>query len=552
MTTTFISTTAGNSIVNGDSRVYMRISGDTYVREKGKNLQRGDMIVYEKQFVDKELGEVEDYLMSEDPRYVRAKGGLFEQNSNGIYVPRLRTGIWRAAPNDIKAYPDFDGRVLMEGSSDFEPDDYREMTGVVQEALEIDYQNGGPEPVTGSAVRGWLKDTVAPADWRMFRALTRINQDFNQFYGDFIAGNQVPSLDNLFAAYGLFVGIRRGIMNYIAARKGLGRGSGGVNGDERTPTPRHPGRYSLQPEIDIIMRHVMQEVDDQRIVVAVTGVKNTPGPYTGPRTSPQQKLSSGVVTGRENKPDNAVVKKWDEIDNELSVLAKYLDTAFHTYTEKRFRENGIVDENEKRYVINRIAFRSRERNRRNRPTVVKLQTDFLSREKQEISEERTIILDGMAETLYQEVSQGPSHVNNPDKRYIFPRILEGLVQLEQKIPHEYSEYDDLEVRKSFGLVPKSQMKIIERRMDELRGRIIGEHGFDPKVEPKKQFRCVYNDRFKEAAAMESVVFNINPIEWETTMGEQMAKHGIEFFTPEEETEVVRQYGCEDLLDLSWI
>ena len=251
-----ISTAAGNSLLDMNSKVYRRVrgsSGKVFTVCKAKDLEPGDMVLYDNEYVEKHIDEIDGYLMQDDDRYAHAKEMIFERNDRGIYVPRLRTNLWRGAPETVKcSYPGFEDNVLL-NTDDFDESDYRHMNRLIQMELRRDQEQGGPKPVTPQSSKRWLIDVMAPDDWTMFRALTNINPEFERFFDDYMTSITSDSNgfsdDNVFDCYNVLVGIRRGIMRYIARSRGEGKGGNGSS--------RSRGRLSLQQEVEIIMKYLM-------------------------------------------------------------------------------------------------------------------------------------------------------------------------------------------------------------------------------------------------------------------------------------------------------
>ena len=148
MTNILVSTTLGNTILAPDTLVPVRVNNRVYISKKVSDLVPDrDVVIYERQYVQRTLEEIEPYLTS--PRYMRAVNTLFEINSQGMRIPRLRSNLWRGI------YPNADQSSVLHDGTDFSQNDYRDATDHVHSAI-----NGA---VTKSAVRKWLTgETVAP------------------------------------------------------------------------------------------------------------------------------------------------------------------------------------------------------------------------------------------------------------------------------------------------------------------------------------------------------------------------------------------------------
>lgn len=548
---TLVCTTAGNTLLDGESKTYLRVSGNSFVRQKAKNLKRGNMILFHKEYVDKTLGEVEEYLMQEDDRYVEAKERIFERNRNGIYVTRLRTGLWRGASNRIRnAYSNLEEKIVLE-TDDFDQNDYREMNRIIYTSLERDHQRGGPEPVVYSTRMNWLKDTMAPADWSMFRALATINQDFEEFYNDFRTSNEnaFSLSSNLYNAYKLLVGIRQGIMRYIARRKGHGEG-GGVSS-------RGNRRLSLEPEIDIVLRYVIDEIDDQRIAVAVTDVRRIEYQIGVGHDTRGIKLSSGVLTDKE-RPRDINVKTLLDIVVEEDIISEYIDISLYKYMKKRCYEEGIAGNLEELYVMakvdgfitNHIGFNKK------RPTKIRMKQkvrDSLIKRKAPINEERKSLLDSIADKLAQEVVKGPNLVSDPNKKFVLPLAIRFEAERIKRFPKEFHEFYELSDKINSLNLTYERLRETKKRLRELRRILVEDYGCNPDERTQKvTAESIKNFLADVYVGEHGEIPSFSPSEWDRMVKDCARDDKVILFTQEEEREVVKQYGFEELLDLSWI
>ncbi|OGJ19852.1 hypothetical protein A3K73_03735 [Candidatus Pacearchaeota archaeon RBG_13_36_9] len=556
---TLICTTAGNTLLDRDSFTYLRVSGNTFTPQKAKNIKRGDMVLYHKEHVDKTLEEVEEYLLQEDQRYVNAKNMLFERNRMGVYVPRLRTGLWRGVPERIRnKYQDLEQRALQE-SPDFEHEDYSDMNRRIQIALQNDYQRGGPEPVTSSATRKWLIDTVAPDNWNMFKALSTINPESESFYNDYIFSISHPNdepdfTNNLYDAYKLFVGIRRGIMRYIAGPKGRGMGSNG--------SPNANGRrFSLGPEIDIVLRYVLDEIDDRRIVAAVTGVREVEYQIGRGYNTRGAKLTAGIVNGRQ-EPEEVRVKNIFDVINEDDIINSLVADTISAYAEKRFNsemlEGGnIKGENEIHYVVGKFFnelddFTGFSKKKADRINVFK-KMKGVDRHENGINEERKVWLDGLAEKVFREVVDGPSKVIDIEKSYIIPRGVRFLIDSMNRVPDVVRDFLNISLKINLSDLSKYKREELVKRRRKLKKVIVEDYMVDPEVGKQRMSRQSIKDNIIQEYVVDyGRLPHFSTVEWEKYIADFIKRKVILPISPNEEREIVKQGGFEDLLDLSWM
>jgi len=176
-----------------------------------------------------------------------------------------------------------------------------------------------------------------------------------------------------------------------------------------------------------------------------------------------------------------------------------------------------------------------------------------------IPEERRVALDAIAETIYGEIYRGPSVVSNEEKRYLLSRVGTLFMDLHQKLPAEILQHRDLRARYlTDRKLTKNQARDTQQQLGVLRKRIMGEHGYDPEHTPRKATKSTVQHLLNLGMLSEpddSLFIDpqyVDPLLMENMLSKYSAATGREMFTPQEEAEIVTQYGCEDLLDLSWI
>jgi hypothetical protein len=420
------------------------------------------------------------------------------------------------------------------------------MNRAIQVALEEDRQTGGPTPVLPSTSMHWLDNTMAPDDWNMFRALSGINPNFSRFYEDFLRGRgNANSPDNLYSAYKLLVGIRQGVMRYIAAPKGNGKGRS-ENESQRTG-------LRLAPEIDIILKYVLDEVDDERIAAVITDVQRISYEVGRGHDTHGVKLSSGILT-QDERPSNIHVKNLGELAVEGNVIASKMNGALQVYLEKRIWQE-VTKQDEAEYAISKIELAVLGFQTENGKTdIAKPTKSFIRKKLQEIKvdKERTQFLDQIADKMANEVIYGPSLVSNPEKVYLFSEMIRDKKDKFSKLPEEFNEYGELEDRLEGSELSVEKQREIRRRQKELRKILIADHGFDPSIKLRKFPRFEIRAEVQHHLAEQMPLSAISEAKLEEETDIYARRNGLKFFTPEEEAEIVKQYGLNDLNDLSWI
>jgi len=232
-----------NTVANANNWAYVRV-GDQYVRKQVRDLHEGDMVVIDNHSINKTLDDVIPTL-EKSLRYRLARDELFERNSKGIWIPKLRTQLMRGLTSDLES------TILLE-TGDFDLGDYDTFQERVMET---------GVGVQKKTVKSWLKgDRIAPRSWLDLRALSAINPIFEK-YADSEGNDR-----GFHAAYQLYTGTHQVIMQYIARRTR-------EDGTKRSETskPGALGRYG--PEIELVVDQFLREVDRNRSATAISRIK---------------------------------------------------------------------------------------------------------------------------------------------------------------------------------------------------------------------------------------------------------------------------------------
>lgn len=304
-----LETTLLNSFVGEDSWTYVRV-GDSFVKKKARDLQEGDSVVVNNEAIHKTLEDIEPVL-EQSVRYSIAQRTLHEQNRNGQDIKRFRILLLRGFTDTNT--PNLEQKIMQE-SDDFSPQEYSAFRSMI-----LQYVSGVGE----SAVQEWLRgNTLAPRDWNNFARLSPINAEFQHIADSF--GRDI----GYYAAYQLYVGLRRTIMSYIAKRTGVHSNRIPVEHESNADTS---GKY--KQEIEQVVSHFLQEVDKTRSTARIIRIKHTETPKEKghAKVTPEPHLTKGVVTEQLNVP----VLNMNEVRDFSYILNHALYDALNLYTLAR-------------------------------------------------------------------------------------------------------------------------------------------------------------------------------------------------------------------------
>lgn len=332
--TIFIETTVLNSFLGEESDVYVKI-GQHFVRKKGKDLQEGDKIVVKTENIDKDPEEVYAVLDQQSLRYQLAKKVLFEDNSQGQAITRLRTLLWRGMADSKIA--DLERKVLLEGD-DFEQREYRDVAEVLSDVVDVRKET----------VRRWLQgEVIAPENWENFNTLFSIGgNEGNEFA---VIYNSKDQNIGFHAAYQLYVGLRSSIMSYLAKRTGEGRSQSQKHTGQRNTSQK--GKFT--PEIEAVVRMFIDEIDYHYVAARITMIKTLEKgtEKSLEKEQPDPNLSKGIVA---TKPNHGIALPMQLIRDTHYVLQTAFIDVLNTYVNK-LRKDGqlnIKDSEVDFYIFN--------------------------------------------------------------------------------------------------------------------------------------------------------------------------------------------------------
>ena len=299
----------GSTFVEGNQQAYVR-SGENYIVLGCNYLNAGDKVLFLKEHITKNLGQVDAVLESRADAYRNAKSELFERNVDGQYIPKLRLEIIKGIVDKSEG---LDEMLLRNHGSDFTPPEYRVMTDLTQEVVNQYSRNYGLEPPVWETVLHWIKgDVIAPANKKFLDALGDINPSLKEMYTSF---EQEYGFGK---AYRYFTGRRSGLMSYIA--KMVGRSN--PDDDINLLKSRFTGG-DLSEEISIILEEFGSDIKSHYIdaqIVSIDTVRKKKEEHLRKRKTAEPHLFRGLYTGNE-APESRKAIRLSEI-NIASLLGK--------------------------------------------------------------------------------------------------------------------------------------------------------------------------------------------------------------------------------------
>ncbi|MFZ5954901.1 MAG: hypothetical protein ACOYT4_00590 [Nanoarchaeota archaeon] len=206
MTLLNIITDAGNTFIDGNMPVYIS-QGDTYVKITGKYLEKGDVVLYRKEYIKIPLNKVDETLELRAENYREAKKLLFEKNNNGIWIPKLRCLLFRGFDSNEDK--------ILKNNDDFSTEEYLAYSDLTYGLIQKYSSKTNTSCVTWDTILNWLKGNVcAPFNKDYFEALSEINPQFEIISKGFKEGN-----GEFRNAYEKYMAVRKGLMAYIAKAK---------------------------------------------------------------------------------------------------------------------------------------------------------------------------------------------------------------------------------------------------------------------------------------------------------------------------------------------
>jgi len=326
-----VETTLGNTLLPRGTWYLSHVAQRVFVKKLIEDITPGEMVIYEKEFINKTLGEIEPYL-EQSVRYRSALDKIFLKNNQGERIPVFRRDLIQAvASNSIITQDTLNEKIMRENGNDFSHDEYAAMSRYLFERLnDICDKENLPNRSEG-AIRGWLDgSTLAPSDWNLFYAL-ELALGGKGTFDDYFA--PLEKNDSYERNYRLYTVTRREIMSYLSKFQGnskkVTQKKGGKNDEEK---------IYLAPEINIVVGQFMRDIDDQNSIARVTGKKiiesRNGNQYAEDKI--ERKLRKGVVTqekGSQYKTTNML-----EIDRERHVFGEIFVSVIRDYIKNYMKE----------------------------------------------------------------------------------------------------------------------------------------------------------------------------------------------------------------------
>tara|TARA_Y100000310_G_C20680539_1_gene815679 strand:+ start:1249 stop:2946 length:1698 start_codon:yes stop_codon:yes gene_type:complete len=316
-----INTSLGRSVLNLEDNVYSDV-GEGFLEKQIIDVNIGESILYQKEYVAKSLNEVEPYLrMSE--RYNLAEEMLHESSSFGGRIPKLRAKLIEgAAQRGLINEENLENKIFL-NQGDISSESYR----IIREEVMNHLQEMSMQ-ISDSAVDSWIRGrVVSPREWSMYRALSNINPEFIEF-------NELnKSRESYFFNYKLYTVIRQGIMRWLSNP----RHAPPVNSHE----PGDSLDISLDQEIGLVFNHFAREIDNKYLVAQVLEMQRLPeNSRLFKKSKKEPRLRKGVVTGY--VPEIRDMKK--DV-GEIITKERILENAFNEIIEKTSgdRIRGYID-----------------------------------------------------------------------------------------------------------------------------------------------------------------------------------------------------------------
>ncbi len=307
-----VSTTLGDTLVDEDGRVWVQVSRNRFLRKSPRELNNGELVLFCKPYTKTELDDVTPYL-ERSPRYTRANETLYERNSRGEYVPRLRTLLIRGlAQMGVVQGDDIKERVMFETDRDFTPTEYQAMQRhIINTVTESGYSEHIPE----TNIENWLRgETRGPRNWKIFRPLEKINPEFRNW----VDGDQDPK--STYFNHRLLWVINQQIMRYLNNWKGTTVGT-----EESSPGD---SKISLSPEYQIVLGHFLKDVTMDLAAARVNGVRKLiKSREVDHVITTNTRLCDGIVT----RDPHLAEKSYRQTHEDMDIVEGYFTAAVEDY-----------------------------------------------------------------------------------------------------------------------------------------------------------------------------------------------------------------------------
>jgi hypothetical protein len=459
----------GNSIVGSDSEIYVHISSNRFVKKAAEDVNVGDQVLFRKEFVSTTISDV-DKVLDRSLRYRHAKELLHEENNKGRLIKKQRTFLIRGlAQSGVVSDEDLEARVLKE-VPDFTPEEYEAMREEVFALINPDYVEGQKETRSRSrsAIDTWLRGktiAIMVNDWNLYRRLDELNPEFKRF------DENDKSKTGYFWNYRLLVVTRRVIKKYLDECKGAGKGGTG----EKKPSSGRE-RISVGPEIQLVVNHFMEDIDEQYVATRVTSVKDfvPSGERKGKRKAkPDSKLSAGVVTNR-TRSRNVEEVDMLEVVGEYELLDRCFMELFIFFGEEYLESEGYAAFDARNYTVallSNIFYLMDEKGNPIQKNLEKLERLANTPVEQEKLKIRKKLIKAIQENLFT----GAMDTAFGWSEGAFLRLFETIHKIRQALPRELINHENRNIilqsaicQKKFRQRDKHLQYLIDREEQKIR------------------------------------------------------------------------------------
>ncbi len=309
----YVETTGGNVVYNGNDQVTVQVNPTSYLRKKVSDLNTGELVVYDVRHVKTSLEDVEPYF-NRSPLYARAETFVFENNSRGIPIPKLRIALMRALGNrgffqtsnlEDRIMDELtpDGRVV----KDFALEEYEAAANYVKNVLENNLRPQEYAYISAEgSIKAWLTGkTLAPRDHKVFGLLKR---EFGSSFDSFLSHPEDNS--GFYKNYRIRTVLRQQVGKMLNSWKGE------CNLEEREKYEKRK-ITDVKREVDSIRSGLLKDVTDDLKLVRVTDIeRRVEGQEPQRRT---RFLGEGVVRGMINELRGSMVN-YSEVFEDMDVL----------------------------------------------------------------------------------------------------------------------------------------------------------------------------------------------------------------------------------------
>jgi hypothetical protein len=263
-----------NAFVDESTPIFVESAG-VYIQKPASQLEVGEHVVVERQYIDTSLERIDEILRSQRPAYQIAHCVVFDRD-----VPRLRAELWRAV---LPPSTGLDAIIQRTSNLDFTEEEYSEAITRIQETGVT---------VKRDAIREWLSgETYAPMDWDNLAKLAQglSSPALQQMYDSCAQGS------GFFHEYKYYVTARSTLMHHIAEYSHSASSS--VSLSSARPRRRFDAEISLVLQQLLADGKIIDETYQTARVMEVKKVGQAAARQSSSsRSGTSQHLSQGIAT----------------------------------------------------------------------------------------------------------------------------------------------------------------------------------------------------------------------------------------------------------------